>query len=129
MSPRKVCSLCEQAKPIEEFGRWYPTACRPCAAARRREYYSRRRVSMLADRRAWREANPEKKAAHRDVRGALKKGILVRPSSCEACGCECLPHGHHDDYTQTLDVRWLCTVCHAAVHSRANQEVHRVAMA
>jgi len=34
---------------------------------------------------------------------------------CEACGT---PNAemHHDDYSSPLEVRWLCTECHKAVH-------------
>jgi hypothetical protein len=29
-----------------------------------------------------------------------------------------LVHGHHPDYSKRLEVVWLCSVCHAAVHGR-----------
>lgn len=50
------------------------------------------------------------------VRWAVKSGSLVRPSKCERCGAEGEVHGHHEDYSKSLDVVWLCRVCHGAVH-------------
>lgn len=55
---------------------------------------------------------------------ALSKGLLVRPVTCEACGCSPRPfkdgrsaiQAHHDDYTQPLAVRWLCQQCHHRWH-------------
>ena len=50
------------------------------------------------------------------VMAAVKKGTLIRPDKCEECGKSCIPHGHHDDYTKLLDVRWLCIQCHEKWH-------------
>lgn len=73
-----------------------------------------------------RELYPEKERAKRAVRSAIVKGILIRPDSCEVChkvpppirGGKTGIHGHHDDYSKPLDVRWLCVACHAAHHSQ-----------
>ncbi len=64
--------------------------------------------------KAWKEANREKVRAHDAVYYAIKTGKLTR-GKCEECGSP-NTHAHHDDYTRKLDVRWLCAVCHAAVH-------------
>lgn len=54
---------------------------------------------------------------HRVYRKALREGRLVRPSTCERCGSgKRLIHGHHDDYSKPLEVRWLCGMCHQIVH-------------
>lgn len=47
---------------------------------------------------------------------ALKKGQLVR-LPCEVCG-KPKTHGHHDDYSKPLEVRWLCSVHHAEQHNK-----------
>lgn len=54
--------------------------------------------------------------AHRLVRDAIKKGLLVRPSRCPKCGnppAGTRPiHGHHADYDKPLEVEWMCAKCH-----------------
>lgn len=57
----------------------------------------------------------EKNAARRAVQIAVATGRLVR-QPCEQCGAE-PTHGHHDDYSQPLMVRWLCAPCHRAAPS------------
>jgi hypothetical protein len=48
------------------------------------------------------------------VRRAIAAGRLTR-KPCETCG-QLNVHGHHDDYTKPLEVRWLCTACHRDWH-------------
>ena len=55
-----------------------------------------------------------KHRAQRRVRAAVRDGKIVR-GPCEVCGTE-PTDGHHDDYTQPLNVRWLCREHHAALH-------------
>lgn len=60
--------------------------------------------------------NPEKIKARRLLRSAIEKGIIIR-EKCEHCGLDKV-HGHHDDYTKPLKVRWLCIKHHAEYHRR-----------
>jgi Zn finger protein HypA/HybF involved in hydrogenase expression len=68
-------------------------------------------------RKAWVERNAIKKGASTMVRNAVRNGKLIRPSHCSDCECEHNRlHGHHDDYSKPLDVRWLCPTCHKQWH-------------
>jgi hypothetical protein len=63
-------------------------------------------------------ANPERRAkrlARKIVQEAVRRGALVR-HPCEKCGSEDRIHGHHDDYSKPMEVRWLCLPCHALLH-------------
>ena len=104
------CARCRQLKPATAFdrdrrkrrGRDY--RCRQCRAA---EYVRRR-------------ATPQHEA--RDVlQKAMRAGKLVKPTVCEDCG-QSFPkgwiHGHHEDYSQPLAVRWLCQPCHGKRHRK-----------
>lgn len=53
-------------------------------------------------------------SAGAQLRNAVKKGLVQR-GSCGVCGVD-NADGHHDDYNNPLDVRWLCRKHHAAVH-------------
>lgn len=63
-----------------------------------------------------------KHAAKNAVKVALKRGHLVRPETCGACGNRPKPgkdgrstiQGHHTDYGRPLDVEWICATCHRA---------------
>ena len=63
-----------------------------------------------------------KERARSVLSNEISKGRLVA-QPCEACGFEGraidgrnLVHGHHDDYTRPLEVRWLCQSCHFDEH-------------
>jgi hypothetical protein len=64
--------------------------------------------------RVYRERNPEKYAARKAYQNAVKRGDLIQ-SPCEVCGNP-KAHGHHDDYSRPLEVRWLCHKHHLEVH-------------
>jgi hypothetical protein len=44
----------------------------------------------------------------------VRRGKIVR-GPCEVCGRTDLIHGHHEDYTKPLEVRWLCRTHHRMV--------------
>ena len=47
----------------------------------------------------------------------IKEGRLIKPSDCSVCSSTTrVIHGHHDDYSKPLSVRWLCPVCHKRWH-------------
>ena len=70
----------------------------------------------------YRERFPEKSKAHNAVSVAVRDGKIVRPSMCEVCGVECVPHGHHWSYEEEnwLDVQWVCVHCHVDIHCERN---------
>lgn len=69
---------------------------------------------------------PEKARAHSLVYDAIKSGRLTRPDACSACGVGCKPHGHHDDYSKPLAVRWLCRPCHRIADRQAISHLRKV---
>jgi len=47
----------------------------------------------------------------------VKAGRIARPEECSDCSAtQNKIHGHHDDYSKPLDVRWLCPRCHKKWH-------------
>lgn len=65
--------------------------------------------------RKWRRETPrEVHLAHDAVEQAIKSGVLVR-EPCEICGKERVD-AHHDDYSEPLNVRWLCRGHHLKLH-------------
>jgi hypothetical protein len=83
------------------------------------EYYRQRAIKHAARHavyiRAYRAQNPEKYKARCAVNNAVRDGRLEK-LPCEVCGSTNLVHGHHSDYSNPLDVQWLCPKHHALVH-------------
>lgn len=59
---------------------------------------------------------PERVRARKALGKAIKAGKITRPTICSICETPCRPHGHHDDYSKPLDVRWVCQRCHVEIH-------------
>lgn len=87
-----------------------------CRACKRKS--QRRRKAKLggASRcaKAWYSTRREVYLAHKAVENAVKAGRLTK-QPCERCGAAQV-HAHHDDYSQRLNVRWLCPKHHKEVH-------------
>ena len=64
----------------------------------------------------WRERNPEKYRAQTALNNALRDGKLVK-GNC-VCGESEGVVGHHHDYSQPLDVVWMCRRCHGLEHRK-----------
>jgi len=72
-----------------------------------------KRARQFNSEKKWRSKNPEKYAAKAAVYVAVHQGKLV-PQPCEICGSK--GEAHHDDYSNPLDVRWLCRRHHTDWH-------------
>lgn len=67
--------------------------------------------------------NDVKRRAKQMVSEALRRGTLIRASTCEKCGRSGgrtlggaqIIQGHHPDYSRPLLVEWLCIQCHRDV--------------
>jgi hypothetical protein len=148
------CATCEKNLPESDFYRQsnggYFKHCKGCVKLRALKYrkdnleyvreYDRKRGQLPSrkeanrlrsglythNRKKWVESNPEKRAAQVAVCNAVRDGRLRRPSACEECKSDGRIHGHHDDYTKPLDVRWLCHDCHGAVHRELNESKRKI---
>ena len=66
----------------------------------------------------WHKTNQDKVKIGLQVRGAIKRGLLERPLTCEICGrTNCRINAHHKDYDLPFDVMWICSSCHKKIHS------------
>lgn len=96
-----------------------------------RDYYRGRYRRVTAARRItsrrWKKANHSTVQVHKRVAWAVKSGRLIPAKFCSECGSTGRIHGHHDDYTKPLEVRWLCPLCHVAWH-RENEAITGVSL-
>ncbi len=80
------------------------------------------KAACLKAREKWQVNNPVKRKASEQVNNAVRDKRISKPVACENCSKSgCRIHGHHDDYSKPLSVRWLCPACHNSWH-RANGE-------
>lgn len=63
----------------------------------------------------YRKKYPNKYRAVNMVNNNIRSGNLVK-KPCEVCGAEKVC-GHHDDYNEPLNVRWLCQSHHKQWHA------------
>lgn len=101
-----------------------------------KQYYLENRQRIRDHQREWKAANPDYQATwnkanpdrirsyeqaryDRDgekVRARKLARYHLKTQACEVCGDENAQR-HHDDYTQPLDIRWLCQEHHSAEHN------------
>lgn len=72
--------------------------------------------AAAASRRRYADRNPERRAARIALGNAVRDGRIIKPGACQECGAPGRIHGHHDDYSRPLAVRWLCVPCHTLAH-------------
>jgi ribosomal protein S27AE len=57
-----------------------------------------------------------------DVKNALRRGEIVKPTVCESCGQEVFLTAHHHDYSKPLAITWLCRPCHRIADAQLKME-------
>ena len=134
----KRCRKCQNEKPLSEFYKnkkltdGHFNKCKECTrgdvlehralniekvrAYDRARGHSPHRITGNTERvKRYRKENPEAYKAHSMVNRAYKTGRLEK-SECAICGGIDKIEAHHEDYTKPLDVIFLCSVHHHAVH-------------
>jgi hypothetical protein len=67
-------------------------------------------------RRAYRARHADRLRARQALHIAVKKGLVKRAACCSTCPETEKIEAHHNDYSQPLDVAWLCYKCHIKLH-------------
>lgn len=129
----KKCFKCNETKPLSGFykhkgmrdGRL--NKCKECTKRDSTKHrwenieevrsYDRSRGSRQSCEYAkgYRTRYPKKYAARTALNNAVRAGVII-PLPCEVCGSTYSVHGHHDDYSKQLNVRWLCAAHHKQWH-------------
>lgn len=103
--------------------------CKSCVIERSKKYYKahkhdayyiKQRVEV---KKRYYRLNKEKFEAHRTVRSAIKKGLIIKPELCSGCGEKKKLEGHHQDYKRKLEVIWLCRDCHKKLHRELQRKI------
>lgn len=116
----------KQREAHREHSRTYREANRDKIRASGRIYARRNKERIAEYRKSWDLKHPEKphenyakrKTQHRastTLGRAVRSGMITKPKQCELCGETTKLEGHHEDYSQSLVVKWLCRPCHARI--------------
>jgi hypothetical protein len=121
---RKYCSSCKvEDTPLVRYtyrytkeGKVIYMHCRKCNAHRAIEYRATKTGSKNTVKAVNRsiKKHPDKQRARRVLQNAIKRGHLKK-RPCETCG-DVNSQAHHKDYSEALNIEWLCAGCHADVH-------------
>jgi hypothetical protein len=58
-----------------------------------------------------------KRNARNKLRYAVRSGNIMKPEICDLCLSKTKLHGHHEDYSKPLDIKWVCNFCHKKIHN------------
>lgn len=139
----KVCTICKEDKNISEYypiyykkldKTYFQSRCKSCDKTVKEKWRSENHEAIRDQKREYRKRTREerriqsrnyyKKIDHKKIkaRGLLNHKIrskqIIRPELCEDCMQKTELHGHHHDYDKPLEVKWLCSSCHAKEHAR-----------
>lgn len=111
LSPKYV-----RSKATHLRNRGYDVPRRPAGRERipdavREDHFRKQKTRIC---RKHRETHPTEARARSLFARAVRSGKIKR-QPCSECG-EPKAHGHHDDYSKPLEVRWLCRKHHVAHH-------------
>jgi hypothetical protein len=83
---------------------------------RKRSKQPYRKEAARLNTKRWREDHPSAYKAQTAVNNAIRDGRLKK-GICAICSSSANIHGHHKDYSNPLDVVWLCAQCHHRIHA------------
>lgn len=139
----KPCFKCRQSRPLSDFylhprmADGHLNKCKFCAKldvrlnrAKRSDFYVTydRERGLRPERKnmyrrkqiEYRARHPERTSVYCKVYRAKKAGVLAPPIRCPGCGEVSQIDAHHEDYSQPLQVTWICPRCHHAHHHVRN---------
>lgn len=122
----RICSRCKVEKEDFKFYKDKRTksglysACKECYLSNKKSSYSKITSEYF------REYHKKYRIDHKDFIRArnkigflVSKGILIR-EPCEICG-EIMSEAHHVDYSDVLNIKWLCKKHHGEEHRKINE--------
>lgn len=118
-----------QCRAVKQYPRqrkqYGGTKCSRCDNEREQPLGSYCRACHAAYMREWRKTHPmslaqKRKDACRSYAGVYLRRGKLKKRPCRQCG-SAKAEMHHPDYSQPLNVIWLCRPCHLALHKSAEQ--------
>jgi hypothetical protein len=139
----KKCFKCGIEKSLDEFykhsqmGDGHLNKCKECTKLDTKANYRKniqnynkyeeersKNIDRILNRRRrnrlYALRNPDKKRSQAILRGAVIRGLILKPNICSVCNNvnERL-QAHHQNYEKPLEVIWLCGKCHRSIHQNS----------
>lgn len=122
----KCCKRCGAEKPLSDYYAHNRMAdghlnfCKECTKRRVTEHrdVNLERIRKYDRERGSRQTGRKVPEINRKLSNAIRHGKVNRPPCCTAPGCFSTEHieGHHPDFSNPLNVVWLCRECHRTLH-------------
>lgn len=113
----KTCKKCDKQLPFSRFRirtqngyTFYRSDCKTCENVRIRASRSSRGLF-------YNQKQGFKVQARHALNQQVRSGKIVKPTTCSKCGVVGDLQGHHSDYSNKLEVTWLCASCHQNEHT------------
>lgn len=105
--------LFKRGRPIST-----PTLTEPVLILKRQGLSNRKiaKILQVSHQRISQVFYPEKNRARAFTRWNIKINKVIKPIKCSSCATECQPEAHHINYSDPMDIEWLCKNCHSARH-------------
>ncbi len=115
----KKCSKCKIIKSRDNF-RLAKMTTYKTVSGEIKAYYNHRTVCKLCQNKRvieYQREHPEKTAIRLKTKKAIIQGI-IKKENCSVCDTSENLHVHHKDYSNYLDVVWLCKTHHEELHRK-----------
>ena len=118
---RKIWSIKNQERIREKARQWkeeHKEKVRDQNREQMRQYRlkNKDRFKTTEQSKSQKRPRTEKVICRAKLNIAIQKQIIARPLNCSRCGSVKKITAHHTDYSQPLNVKWLCYECHGLEH-------------
>ena len=73
-------------------------------------------------KKQYKKRSPEKHKARGILNMAVRRGKVHKPLYCSSCDSDKHLEAHHTDYSNPLEVLWLCRSCHRELHNKMREQ-------
>ena len=121
---RYRCKLCEKQyyQLNREEKNQYQKQYRQLNREKIREYSQLNKEKINQNKNQYYHRNPEKQKARLKLNNAVRRGKIHKPVFCSSCDSDRHLEAHHTDYSNPLQVLWLCRSCHRELHNKMREE-------
>ncbi len=89
--------------------------------AKRRARDRKNRDKRTAYKRAHNLRHPDRAKARNRITSLLSMGKITKPTACEKCNKTRPVECHHPDYSEPLNIIWVCKPCHLLAHGKKSR--------